>query len=142
MMDIALLLLATVVVGAYILWPALKPATANDTWEFSQDDTPAGRLATRKEVLVGNIADLDFEFAMGKLGEEDYRSLRDNLKRQTLKVMEQLEVVEHSESRVSRRVATKDVATEAKGAAFCSACGTQLPARAAFCPSCGTAVSS
>jgi len=137
-MDIALLLLATLAVGMYVLWPALRGGSSGDTWHVSEDDTPEGRLSTRKEVLVGNIADLDFEFAMGKLGEEDYRSLRDSLKRQTLKVMEQLEVIESSDS---KSAAPASVATT-QDSAVCSSCGTGLPARAAFCPSCGTAVQS
>ena len=135
-----LLLGSSLVVALYVLWPALKPASADEGWEFSEDDTPTGRLATRKEVLLGNIADLDFEFAMGKLGEEDYRSLRDNLKRQTLKLMEQLEVIENTETRIGRPTAA--AAPETKKSAFCASCGNELPGRAAFCPSCGTAVQS
>ena len=133
-----LLLAGALGVGLYVLWPALHKSTG-EVWVYSEDDTPTGRLLTRKEVLVGNIADLDFEFAMGKLGEDDYRALRENLKRQTLKVMEQLEVLEHSESRVGSGTASESVAT---AAAHCTSCGTRLPGRAAFCPSCGTKVES
>lgn len=133
------LLFGALVLALFVLWPALKSGRGDETWEFSEDDTPTGRLATRKDVLMGNIADLDFEFAMGKLAEDDYRSLRDNLKRQALKIMEQLDVIESTETRIGRHTPAAATATSAR---HCTQCGTGLPARAAFCPSCGTAVQS
>lgn len=137
------LLASALLVALYVLWPALKSGR-EENWEYSENDTPTGRLATRKDVLMGNIADLDFEFAMGKLAEEDYRSLRDNLKRQTLKLMEQLDVIESTETRIGRHApaATATATATATAAQHCTQCGTGLPARAAFCPSCGTAVQS
>jgi hypothetical protein len=132
------LLGSSLLIALIVLWPALRTGH-DEQWVFSAEDTPIGRLETRKEVLVGNIADLDFEFAMGKLAEDDYLSLRENLKRQTLKVMEQLEVIESSERSSAPR--ETDPAT-APATAFCSACGASLPPRAAFCPSCGSAVGS
>ena len=132
------LLGSALLIALIVLWPALR-SDQHEQWIFSEEDTPAGRLSTRREVLVGNIADLDFEFAMGKLAESDYLSLRDNLKRQTLKVMEQLEVIESTGEESAPRGA--DPVT-APATAFCSACGASLPPRAAFCPSCGSAVGS
>ena len=122
--------------GAYVLWPALTGV--GPRWEISEDDTPEGRLAVRKEVLVGNLADLDFEFAMGKMSEEDYRSIRESLKRQTLKVMEQIEVLEQSERAVSGDRPAESGSS--RSAAFCSSCGSSLPGKARFCPDCGSKV--
>src|SRR6056297_948873 len=132
------LLGSALLIALVVLWPALR-SDNDEQWIFSEEDTPAGRLSTRREVLVGNIADLDFEFAMGKLAEPDYLSLRDNLKRQTLKVMEQLEVIE---SRDHTNAPPESEPATAPATAFCSACGASLPPRAAFCSSCGSAVGS
>lgn len=131
------LLLIALAVGAFVLWPAL--AGPRSHWVFSEDDTPIGRLAVRKEVLVGNLADLDFEFAMGKLSEDDYRSIRESLKKQTLRVMEQLDVLVQSEAAVGGAKGTKAGAGKATPA-FCASCGGNLPPRASFCPHCGTRV--
>ena len=125
-MSTFLLLLLSVVGAAFVLWPAL--AGRRYGWEYSDEDTPLGRLATRREVLVGNLADLDFEFAMGKVSEEDYMSLRNSLKRQTLKIMEQMEVLTTGQP-VKAAVATS---------ASCSSCGGAAPRGARFCPSCGS----
>lgn len=128
------LILIALAVGGFVLWPALAGPRAH--WVFSEEDTPEGRLAVRKEVLMGNLVDLDFEFAMGKLSEDDYRSIRESLKRQTLGVMEQIEVLAQSESAIGGAKGTKTKATPA----FCASCGGNLPPRAAFCPHCGTRV--
>lgn len=130
MMEILPLILLTLLIGGWVMWPA----RANDAgeWKFSDEDTPLGRLAVRKEVLLGNIGDLDFEFAMGKLSEDDYRELRENLKRQTLKIMEQIDVLLESEP-----VTTQGARTRLD---TCAGCGGELPPQARFCPHCGSSV--
>lgn len=121
------LLLALSALGAFfVLWPALTGR--RDAWHYSDEDTPLGRLATRREVLVGNLADLDFEFAMGKVSEEDYMSLRNSLKRQTLKIMEQMDVL----------AAGQPVVAADASSPSCKSCGGAAPRGARFCPSCGS----
>jgi len=112
----------------FVIWPALKGVRGG--WEYSDEDTPMGRLATRREVLVGNLADLDFEFAMGKVSEDDYMSLRNSLKRQTLKIMEQMEVITGGEPMHVTSKAARD--------GGCKSCGGAVPRAARFCPHCGS----
>jgi hypothetical protein len=127
-MTTFLLLLLSVVGTGYVLWPAITGR--RDHWEFSDEDTPLGRLATRREVLVGNLADLDFDFAMGKVAEEDYMSLRSSLKRQTLKIMEQMDVLSAGQPAAKK---TQDASVPS-----CASCGGAAPKGARFCPSCGS----
>lgn len=130
MMESLLFIALTLAVGGWVLWPARDDR--GEAWEYSDEDTPLGRLAVRKEVLLGNIGDLDFEFAMGKLSEDDYRELRENLKRQTLKIMEQIDVLLESEPEPSPGArATLD---------SCDGCGGELSPDARFCPHCGSPV--
>jgi hypothetical protein len=126
-MNILLFLLSACFIG-FVMWPAIRGTHAR--WEYSDDDTPLGRLGNRKEVLVVNLADLDFDFAMGKVSEDDYMSLRNSLKRQTLKIMEQMEVIAGGEP-VSTQAATASSTS-------CSSCGGAAPRGARFCPSCGS----
>jgi hypothetical protein len=122
-------LLALSAVGAlFVLWPAMTGR--RDDWHYSDEDTPLGRLATRREVLVGNLADLDFEFAMGKVSEEDYMSLRNSLKRQTLKIMEQMDVLNAGRPAPAQ---VTDASTPS-----CGSCGGAAPRGARFCPNCGS----
>lgn len=131
-MTFLLFLLSAGFIG-FVMWPAIRGT--HDRWEYSAEDTPLGRLGARKEVLVGNLADLDFEFAMGKVGEDDYMSLRNGLKRQTLKIMEQMEVIASGEPVVKSPNSAK---TAAASPAYCSSCGGAAPSGAHFCPSCGS----
>jgi hypothetical protein len=127
-----LLLLLSAGFVAFVMWPAFRGSL--DRWEYSGEDTPLGRLGARKEVLVVNLADLDFEFAMGKVTEDDYMSLRNSLKRQTLKIMEQMEVIAGGEPVAARPKSTK---AESRSA-YCPSCGGGAPSGARFCPSCGS----
>jgi hypothetical protein len=127
-MSTFLLLLMSLAAVGFVLAPLLS--RQRDRWEYSDEDTPLGRLATRREVLVGNLADLDFEFAMGKVSEEDYMSLRNSLKRQTLKIMEQMDVIAAGEP-----VAVPEARASSPK---CGSCGGAAPRGASFCPSCGS----
>ena len=131
-MNALLFLLSAVVIGV-VMWPVFR-GTRN-YWEYSDEDTPLGRLGARKEVLVGNLADLDFEFAMGKVDESDYMSLRNSLKRQTLKIMEQMEVIAGGEPVVTGPAPAKQATSTP---VTCSSCGATAPHEARFCPSCGS----
>ena len=122
------LLLLSAGFALFVLWPAFKGT--RDQWEYSDEDTPMGRLGTRREVLVNNLADLDFEFAMGKVSEDDYMSLRNSLKRQTLKVMEQMEVLAGGQLQPAK--------ASASSGSGCPSCGGAAPKSARFCPSCGS----
>lgn len=130
------LVMMTLVFGTWVLMPVVRGTRAR--WEISEEDTPLGRLALRKEVLLGNLQDLDFEFAMGKLGEEDYRSLRDSLKQQTVRIMEQMDVVSASESSMGSRSTV--AAATATATLTCEGCGGSLPPQSRFCPNCGSKV--
>ncbi len=121
----------TILTATWVLWPLRQRRIMG--WEFSSEDTPLGRLTLRKEVLLGNISDLDFEFAMGKLGEEDYREMREALKRQTLKIMEQIEVLLETGT-----PSPSDTDGPVNASSKCAGCGGSLPADARFCPHCGS----
>ena len=106
-------------------------------------DTPLGRMYQRKETLLQNIADLDFEFDMGKLSEEDFQGMRGGLKTQALETIEQIALLEESETllegKIKVRHSTPEKPLEAS-TGFCPSCGASLTTGARFCSSCGTKV--
>jgi hypothetical protein len=129
MSVLPLLLLAVVGIG-FTLWPLLTGFAGR--LRVSRSDTALGRLELRKEILLENLADLDFEHAMGKLAAEDHAALRASIEQQALAVLEQIEVL---------RSARGEAAAAAKmQAGFCHLCGAALPERARFCPACGEKV--
>lgn len=139
--------------AGFSFWPYFRRGTVAT---LSTRDTPLGRVEQRKETLLQNIAELDFEYNMGKLSEEDYQSLRGSLKAQAAEAIEQLDVLAESDAMIGRapqltpkstaKVHTGSDATPAPAAAsnasgdgskFCSQCGTALESGARFCSSCG-----
>lgn len=49
------------------------------------------RLLRKKETVYENIKDLDFEYKMGKLSEDDYHRLRNDYAREAYAVMREIE---------------------------------------------------
>jgi len=131
----ALLALVAILVA---LWPLLMGHSHN--MSFSQEDTPLGRLMLRKEILLGNIADLDFEYEMGKLAADDYEVMRDSLKRQAAHVMEQIDTLGEGHAPAPASASATGSAPATGSQQFCAECGSRLPQQARFCPSCGKQV--
>ena len=136
MSELLLLLLAVVSVG-FCFRPFMRGSF--QTLTTSKSDTPIGRLGQRKETLLQNIADLDFEYNMGKLSEDDYANLRANLKRQAMETLEQIDLLRESNALFSVGGAVKEKAKPKE--LFCTQCGTTLSEADRFCSSCGTRVS-
>lgn len=134
------LLAVTAAIMVFALWPLFTRRHVEVA--VSPSDTPLGRLELRKDILLGNITDIDFEHAMGKIGESDYQSLRETLKRQASLVLEQIHVLHEPEAAAAQASeAAPAVGRPATGVArFCSQCGGKLPTQARFCPACGSPV--
>ena len=58
----------------------------------SDDDTE--RLLLQKEMLYGAIRDLDFDFQTGKVDQKDYAELRQQLEREALQILRQLDAAD------------------------------------------------
>ena len=127
--TIPLLMMAAVAAG-FTLWPLLSPAVRR--LRVSREDTALGRLHASKQTLLENLADLDFEHAMGKLATDDHQVLRASVEQQAASVLAQIDALEGARGALP---------VESDGARFCHQCGAGLPERARFCPSCGEQVS-
>jgi hypothetical protein len=107
-------------------------------------------LRQKKEIVYGNIIDLDFEFKMGKLSEADYTRLRQELKLEAALIMENIsrakkgqgaDAVLEAEIR-TRRAKIRSAAEERDvpaGASLirCPQCQTPHQAQSKFCSECG-----
>lgn len=109
----------------FTLWPLL--ARQQRELAAGDADHPVARLQQRKETLLGNIADLDFEHSMGKMDQPDYEALRGELVAQAAAVLDQLQRLE-------------GVPEPAPAPVACASCGRALPDDARFCPGCGEKV--
>jgi hypothetical protein len=105
------------------------------------EETQWDLLQRKKEVVLGNIQDLDFEFKCGKLSEEDYRKVRAEMSAEAALVLEEIDQIETSQDldalirrEVSaRRKKPRDKAPETE----CPSCGARNPVNNKFCADCG-----
>mgnify|MGYP001571499990 CR=1 FL=1 len=89
-------------------------------------------LVARKNEIYAAVRDIDFDYRMGKLSDEDYNSLREQYKQEAVKVMQTLD-------RMSGPVQPSAKSGKAAGsnARFCHMCGSPAQREDAFCSLCG-----
>jgi len=56
------------------------------------EETEWDLLQRKKEVILGNIQDLDFEYKCGKLSEEDYSKIRGEMSAEAAQVLHDIEI--------------------------------------------------
>jgi hypothetical protein len=94
----------------------------------------------KKRVSLLQLRDAEYEFAMGKLGDEDYQALRKEISAEALEAIreEKGESVAFAEGSADIEDEIAQVRARLSGGAFCSECGFPNGAEAKFCGECGT----
>ena len=94
------------------------------------EETEWDLLMRKKEVLLGNIQDLDFEYKCGKLSEADYKQVRKEMTGEVAAVLERIHdhrgVARSGCSDPPRITARKDPSTKRHSHA-CPSCGSNNP---------------
>lgn len=105
------------------------------------EETEWDLLQRKKEILLGNIQDLDFEFKCGKLSETDYHQVRGEMTAEVAVVLEHIEKIEKTldlDVLIRRETDTRKGAAKPKAQIFCGSCGVKNPPSNKFCSECGT----
>jgi len=61
--------------------------------DLEGSQTSLKRLLRKKETVYENIKDLDFEYKMGKLSDDDYQGLRSDYEQQAFALMREIEQI-------------------------------------------------
>src|SRR6185436_2667156 len=104
------------------------------------EETEWDLLQRRKEVLIGNIQDLDFEYKCGKLSKTDYQQVRSEMTAGVAVVLEHIEQLEKSldlDVLIRRETDALKVTSRTKSQIACVSCGTKNPPSNKFCAECG-----
>ena len=139
-----------VIAGAILLvgisvFLILQPIVAGQEaplWSSGEEPTEA---QFRKRLSLVQLRDAEYEFAMGKLGEEDYQALRKEISTEALAAIraEEAEVdAEGSYARTDAEIEEEiaQVRTRLTGGVFCSECGHPNSGGSRFCAECGAAL--
>jgi hypothetical protein len=106
------------------------------------EETEWDLLARKKEVILGNIQDLDFEYKCGKLSESDYKQVRAEMTAEAAQVLERIHNLEASldlDALIRREVTARKSGAPAKAESSraCPSCGVKNPPKNKFCAECG-----
>jgi rRNA maturation endonuclease Nob1 len=105
------------------------------------EETEWDLLQRKKEVVLGNIQDLDFEYKCGKLSEADYQKIRGEMTAEAAVVFQQIESIESTadlDALIRREIsARRSKAKAAVPTTACGSCGVSNPTTNKFCAECG-----
>jgi len=113
------------------------------------EETEWDLLQRKKEVILGNIQDLDFEYKCGKLSDEDHNHVRAEMAGEFAAVLRKIDEIEASQDldalirrelnarRKSRRTPQATEASVPDSGSACPSCGTDNPETNKFCAECG-----
>ncbi|MBC8376366.1 MAG: zinc ribbon domain-containing protein [FCB group bacterium] len=133
---------------AFLVWIVMPLFKKDSTWVSLHMEVE--ELAERKQRVYGNIADLEFDFAMGRLSEKDFKTIRTSFLSEAGRVMEKLENQKSSKlmdriqndiEHLGKKKKKKKKGSKIQTAVFCTECGTENLAKAKFCMKCGKGLS-
>ncbi len=143
-----MVILAALLMVGLSVFLLLQPILGGKEATLGSTEEEPSEAQFRKRVSLLQLRDAEYEYAMGKLGEEDYQALRKELSAEALEAIR----AEEAEANASPGTASGlgDAAIEAEIAQirarlgsgiFCSLCGHPNPGGSRFCGECGAPLS-
>jgi hypothetical protein len=122
-----------------ICWPLFAGENAAESAIL--EETQWDLLQRKKDVVLGNIQDLDFEFKCGKLSDPDYQRIRSEFTTEVAGVYSEIDRIESDQdldALIRSAVTRRQKKPERKPAPRnCSDCGHTNSAKNKFCAECG-----
>jgi hypothetical protein len=100
--------------------------------------SPFHYLDQRKAAIYENLRDLQFEYRVGKLSDEDYQNTKKDLQRDLAGVLAEVDRLQQALARPEAQA--KPAASNGAGAPnglVCPACGAKFEKQLKFCGECG-----
>lgn len=106
--------------------------------------SPVQHLEDRKQAIYDNLRDLQFEYRLGKLSDEDYRQTKQALQKELAGVLAEIEETIKRLGLMPTRVPSKPAlprpAAARRPATVCPHCGASFSQALKFCGECGRAI--
>jgi hypothetical protein len=143
-MIIAITCLVAIAVIAFIL--GVRPKDLPEP----EPESPFAHLDERKAAIYENLRDLQFEYRLGKLSDEDYQTTKKDLQKELAQVLAEVDRLKGQGSGV--RDQGRGVKVEAASAPsapsaaavsrgfVCDTCGARFEKELKFCGECGKAM--
>jgi hypothetical protein len=144
MMVVALLTLlmgAAALVGLAALRTVRPLLTAQEDRATAIGDRTRAVLEREKLLALRTIKELEFDRAMGKIAESDFKELTDRLRARAIRLMRELDLAGGYRTRVEQDLVKRLGAAaqpQTPAARVCAACATSNDSDAKFCKQCGS----
>jgi hypothetical protein len=102
--------------------------------------SPVQHLDDRKQAIYDNLRDLQFEYRLGKLSDDDYRSTKQALQKELAGVLAETESTLKALNLTAPRPAQQPSKKASVSAAACPHCGATFREALKFCGECGKAM--
>jgi hypothetical protein len=102
--------------------------------------SPVQHLEDRKHAIYDNLRDLQFEYRLGKLSDEDYRETKLALQKELALVLNEMELTIKRLGLMPTRTPARPAAKKAPAASTCPSCGATFPQALKYCGECGKAI--
>jgi rRNA maturation endonuclease Nob1 len=103
--------------------------------------SPVQHLEDRKAAIYENLRDLQFEYRLGKLSDEDYQRTKLTLQKELAGVLAEMEATAKRLGMTTKRTAPPQK-QKAEAISACPHCGAKFPKTMKFCGECGKAMAS
>jgi len=130
-MTIAIAAVVTVAVIVFVLW--VRAADLPKPEPVS----PFQHLDERKAAIYENLRDLQFEYRVGKLSDQDYQQTKTDLQRELAGVMAEVDRIKAELSPNGAAPPPKPAAPPPPDPLVCPHCGVRFPQPLKFCGECG-----
>jgi cytochrome c-type biogenesis protein CcmI len=137
-----MVIFGSLILVAVTVFVILQPVLAGkEAPSLSGVDEPS-EAQFRKRISLLQLRDAEYEYAMGKLGDEDYQALRNEISAEALAAIRAEEAEEAGESPEDAALEAEIAAIRSKlgGRVFCSSCGHPNPEGSRFCGECGVQI--
>jgi NADH pyrophosphatase NudC (nudix superfamily) len=131
-MIIALACVLAIMVIAFILGVRAKDLPEPEA------ESPFLHLDERKAAIYENLRDLQFEYRVGKLSDQDYQNTKKDLQRELASVMAEVDALKaRLEGQAAPPAPPKQTAQSASNGFLCVSCGAKFEKQLKFCGECG-----
>jgi hypothetical protein len=127
-MIIAIACAIAILVMAFLLF--IRPQDLHKAEAVS----PFAHLDERKASIYENLRDLQFEYRLGKMSDDDYQISKTDLQKELARVLAEVEKVAGGQQ---TKVKPAAAAPSKKAAFICPSCNAQFPTALKFCGECG-----
>jgi ElaB/YqjD/DUF883 family membrane-anchored ribosome-binding protein len=130
-LAVAVALTAGVLAFVFLIRPEdLPPAEAPPPW---------AHLEEKRDILYDNLRDLNFEYGLGKLSDDDYAKAKATLQAELAQVNAELERMQAQAAgkRAKAAAAKADPAPQPAPGTVCPHCGAKFEKPLKFCGECG-----